>query len=364
MTEIDHTQNGHPEVASQYKILYHRDRVLAYLSGKSIFPLTLELDLTTKCTRTCDDCPSTRAKNYCVLKEGFIDKLLGCLAGQTRGLLLTGGEPTLAPLFCRILKLARQRGFTEIAVVTNGARLDRPDIIDALLAHASTIRLSMYDWDDKSCGGIRNMLGRVEALRTQIDKNGSPLCIGVSALTSTKRVGILGDLTKSVRDAGAHWIYFHPLCNNWASGKPLPVEQNRVETHIHRIRKKEGSGFGIFYLQERYSNLPLGFSRYHAAHFLLVIGADGKNYLGPEVKYQPDHVIAEPGLHWNENFLWDKSRLSRVDSVSNQTYPALRSRHRGVLYNHLLERLCMKSVDDPSELEATSKKIFLWPHIL
>ena len=292
MTEVNHTQKRRPELASQYKILSHRDRVMAYLRGKPVFPLTLELDLTTECTRNCDDCPSTRAKNYRVLKEDFIDKLLGCLAGQTRGLLLTGGEPTLAPLFCSTLRLARQRGFADIAVVTNGTRLDRPDIVDALLAYASTIRLSMYDWDDQSCGGIRNMLGCVEALRAQIDKNGSPLRIGVSALTSTKRAGILEELTKSVRNAGAHWIYFHPLCKNWGLGTPLPVEQSGVEAVINRIRNEEGPGFGVFYLQERYSNFPLDFSQYHAAHFLLVIGADGKNYLGPEVKYQPDHGIA------------------------------------------------------------------------
>ena len=31
--------------ASSHKIIYHRDKLLSYLRGESIFPATLELDL-------------------------------------------------------------------------------------------------------------------------------------------------------------------------------------------------------------------------------------------------------------------------------------------------------------------------------
>ena len=48
----------------------------------------------------------------------------------------------------------------------------------------------------------------------------------------------------------------------------------------------------------------LRFSAYHAAHFLLVVGADGKNYLGAEVKYQPAFILWDLKNNWREDFLW------------------------------------------------------------
>ncbi len=50
---------------------------------------------------------------------------------------------------------------------------------------------------------------------------------------------------------------------------------------------------GYFTSSDRYVDTGLSFDGYHAAHFLLVVGADGMNYLGAEVKYQPQYAIAD-----------------------------------------------------------------------
>jgi hypothetical protein len=120
----------------------------------------------------------------------------------------------------------------------------------------------------------------------------------------------------------------------------------------------------VFTFRSRYEHTPLKFNGYHAAHFLLVIGADGKNYLGPEVKYQPHHVIADLGVRWRDDFLLEEQRLVSVNSVNSWTYPAIKSRHRGVLYNHFIEQL--KRGEEPAltELERASVTDFFFPHIL
>jgi hypothetical protein len=110
--------------------------------------------------------------------------------------------------------------------------------------------------------------------------------------------------------------------------------------------------------------MPLKFNGYHAAHFLLVIGADGKNYLGPEVKYQPHHVIADLGVRWRDDFLWEEQRLVRANFVNSRTYPAIQSRHRGVLYNHFIEQLKRDEEPALTKLERASVRGFLFPHIL
>lgn len=274
-------------VASPLKVTWHHDKVQAYRRGESIYPATLEMDLTTTCTRSCEDCPSSRSRAHAHLDRQFVDRLFGVLGGRTRGLLLTGGEPTMAELFGWTLAEARRRGFEEIAVVTNGNLLGREAVAEALMRLASTIRVSLYDWASPSCSGPEPTLRQIELLRTQIEAAGSPLKIGVSLLTSADRADKLIPMAEAARSAGAHWAYFHPVCVGWGKGVPLSVPQTRVLAILNAWRAGLPEGFDAYVAEERYANTPLSFEAYHGAHFLLVIGADGLNYLGAEVKYHP-----------------------------------------------------------------------------
>ena len=354
------------EIASPFKVAFHKEKLTSYLRGESIFPATLELDITSKCTRMCADCPSSRSKNYHYLHLKFISNLMACLEGETKGLILTGGEPTSSPQFSNVLSLARERGFLEIAVVTNGSFLHEERVADSLVSHASAVRISLYDWGIDSCGGIKPILERIEALRSKIDRGKSPLQIGVSLLTLKEKTGCFFELAESVRSAGAHWIYFHPACIGWDLGRPTQVNQDGVLEKIEAYQKtlSTSDGFHAFVCRRRYLDTELEFNRYHAAHFLLVIGADGLNYLGPEVKYQPQYVLSDVASSWDSDFLWKRVRLERINSIKSNLYPALKSRHRGVLYNDLIER--MLRIRSPLEERFLLQKPedFKFPHIL
>lgn len=348
-------------VASPLKVTWHGDKVREYCRGESIYPATLELDLTSQCTRTCDDCPSSRGRSSMHLDRSFVERLLGALGGRTRGLLLTGGEPTMAKLFGWTLAEARRRGFEEIAVVTNGSLLDREPVANDLMNLASTIRVSLYDWASPACSGPEPTLRQIERLRSRIDAAGSPLNIGVSLLTSADRTEKLIPMAEAVRSAGAHWVYFHPVCVGWDTGAPSRVSQARVLEGLNAWRARLSNGFEAYVAEERYSDAPLSFEAYHGAHFLLVIGADGMNYLGAEVKYQQKFAIADVAGAWREDFLRDPARLSRIASVNSRNYTAIGSRHRGALYSHVLER---RRFGEAAEGSPSDQAAFLFPHIL
>lgn len=347
-----------------YKIGFHQERLTSYLRGEKILPVTLELDLTSQCNRNCPDCPSTRAPQNHRLSLDFIGTLFSSLEGETRGLLLTGGEPTLSPIFRETVKLAGQKGFTEIAVVTNGSLLHTPEVEEALLQYASTIRLSLYDWEKSTCNTFESVLEKIESLRKKIDQTGSRLQIGISALTSEKRSDKLTTLVDMVRSAGAHWIYFHPLCTKWNIGRPTPESQDGIIEKISEIQAKMDVNNPVFYSPERYEDFPLNFERYHSAHFLLVVGADGFNYLGPEVKYQPNFAIAGLTAAGMNHFLWDQSRVQMINGISSQSYSAIKSRHRSVLYNHFIENLRSGSMSVSDGIEKASTIHFSYPNIL
>lgn len=351
-----------PRVASAYKIASHPDKVAMYLRGQPIFPVSLELDLTSRCSRACRDCPSTRASDYWDLDKGFIERLFGILGKGSSGLLLTGGEPTLSPLFSYALAQARNKGFREIAVVSNGSRLDDALVLDALLEHVSVIRLSLYDWECSSRGPADGLMNSVSRLRKRVECEGSSLKVGFSILTSSATRSMLLTLTETAVAAGAHWIYFHPRCRGWEDGRPVPDDQEGVVETIEEISLRYLGLCDIQFSRERYQRDPLVFSSYHAAHFLFVVGADRRNYLGPEVKYHPDFVIGDLSNGFSEGFFSDPARRSRIDSYGSNSYRAVNSRHRGVLYNGFIERL--QRGERHMEEFLPSPPVFLFPHIL
>lgn len=327
------------EIASGFKIASHRAKIEAYLRDEPVFPVTLELDITSECSRTCSYCPSGRSPEADYLSMRFVAELFACFEQQTSGLLLTGGEATIAPDFPEVLRLARRSGFKEIAVVTNGSQLAESLVAEALLEHATTIRVSMYDWEEGPCLELESTLGKIQSLRSRIDRSGSGLQIGVSILTSAGRAHRLGEVAEAARGAGAHWVYFHPMCVGWNRGCPERVDQAGVLEAIRRCRDRMPAGFPVFVSNQRYENSPLEFTGYHAAHFLLVIGADGKNYLGAEVKYHPAAVVADVAARGASGFLFDPDRAKRIAAATSANYGAIGSRHRGVLYSDYIERL-------------------------
>jgi len=352
------------EIASSFKITYHREKLGDYLNGKNIFPATLELDITSQCNRTCTDCPSSRSTQAHWLGMNFIENLFAGLEGQTQGLLLTGGEPTLSPDFPQVLKKARNLGFTEIAVVTNGGFLNEESVANALLAYASTIRISVYDWEKGACRERQTVLKRIENLRKRIENERSDLQIGVSVLTDRNRIALLPKIANAVCAAGAHWAYFHPMCTGWELGRPVSKNQLGVLTVLENYQKRLTDGFGVYFSRDRYLPAQLEFRKYHTANFLLVVGADGLNYLGAEVKYNPSYVIADLSKNWHGNFLWRASRQKRIQSVNNENYAALHSRHRGVLYNDLVEKFINGRMDLAEITSSSSSHDFYFPHIL
>jgi MoaA/NifB/PqqE/SkfB family radical SAM enzyme len=359
---------GGAEVASGYKIAAHRDRVVSYLSGERIYPVCLELDLTSRCSRACRDCPSTRASEHWELSPAFLDRLFDSLQGKVTGLLLTGGEPTLSPLFVSTLALARRSGFREIAVVTNGSHLDREDVCAALRRYASSVRVSLYDWEEGVFSGAETIFGRLEGLRRSIDAEGAALRIGVSALTSATRLERMRQLAAAAAASGVHWLYFHPRCRHWDEGRPEPEPQDGVLEEIARLQDEYAGRLEIDVSVQRYQDFTLDFSAYHAAHFMMVVGADGKNYLAAEVKYHPDFVIADlkdgngsmGGPH--NGFLWAPERLRKIAEQSSASYRAIGSRHRGVLYNNFIQRLLCDDIQARSILDSEPR--FSFPHIL
>ena len=135
----------------------------------------------------CPGCPyGSVRKAGLTLQLPFLDRLFSVLGPHTPGIVFSGGEPTIVPHFPQALALAREKGFKEIAVISNGANIHLPRIQDALLEHATSIRISMYEWQERDSEHFVTTLKKLEGLRKRIETEGSRLELGASMLTRTE----------------------------------------------------------------------------------------------------------------------------------------------------------------------------------
>ncbi len=128
-----------------FKLLHHADRVRGMLAGLTVFPVSVELDLSNVCNHACPWCSFNgfRQDNWVHLPSeralSLLDELreLGVQSITFTG----GGEPLVHPQAAAILSHAASLGF-KIGLVTNGRRLVGA-VADVLATHATFVRVSL-----------------------------------------------------------------------------------------------------------------------------------------------------------------------------------------------------------------------------
>ncbi len=358
--------NGQARVFASSKINFYHAKIESYLKGEQICPTTLEIDLTQRCTRSCLGCPySVSRKKGLTLGLPFLDRLFSVLGPHTPGIILSGGEATIVPHFPETVSLARTKGFKEIAVISNGGHVDHRRVQDALLEHVTSIRISLYDWQDNDADYFIKTLDKIEGLRNRIEKEGSDLEIGASMLTRTELNHRYESVGLKALNAGIDWLYFHPYCIDWDKERPIQANQTGVLEAISKFQEAAPQNANIQIPFERYDEKPLYFEKLHGAHFLIQIGADGVNYLGPECKYEKDAALLDLNEYLEDDFLWHPQRLKRIGETNSDNYRFIGTKHRPPMFSDYIQQLIdlQSKTPESTSLEASSD-CFAYPSII
>jgi MoaA/NifB/PqqE/SkfB family radical SAM enzyme len=358
--------NNQYQVFAPSKVATDPQRIKAYLSGEQIFPITLEMDLTQRCTRSCSGCPYAASRRPgLTLQPSFLDRLFSVLGPHTPGIVLTGGEPTIVPHFPETAALARKKGFKEIAVISNGANIHHTEVQDALLEHVTSIRISLYDWQENDSESFIYTLKKIEGLRNRIEKEGSNMEIGASLLTRTEWNHRYESVGLQALNAGIDWLYFHPYCIDWDKKCPMQADQTGVLDAIEKLKKMAPQSANIQVPFERYAEKPLYFERLHGSYFLMQIGADGINYAGPECKYEKDFELLDLNNYLEDDFLWHPQRLKRLHEINSDNYRFIGTRHRPPVFSDYIQKLVqLRRSGKPTESLSESIDLFSYPNII
>lgn len=359
-------KNTHAKIFSPSKVALDRQKLEDYLSGKQIFPTTIELDLTQLCTRSCPGCPYAVARRPgLTLQMPFLERLFEVLGPHTPGIVFSGGESTIVPHFPETLALAREKGFREIAIISNGANIHRPEVQDALLKHATSIRVSLYDWDENDSESFKSTLRKIEGLRNRIEKEGSELEIGASILTRKELNHRYQSVGLQALNAGIDWLYFHPYCVDWDKEYPTQADQTGVLEAIENLKEAATRDAEIQVPYERYSKEPLYFERLHGTYFLIQVGADGINYAGPECKYEKEAELLDLNEYLEDDFLWHPRRLQRLNAFTSNNYRFCGTKHRPSIFSDYIQRVIqLRANNNVGEDLAETSDRFSYPHIV
>jgi hypothetical protein len=332
--------NSQGMIFAPSKVNIDHAKVEAYLQGERIYPTTIELDLTQLCTRSCTGCPySVSRQAGLTLQLPFLDRLFSILGPHTPGIVFSGGESTIVPHFPETAALAKKKGFREIAVISNGADIDRLEVQDALLANVTSIRISLYDWQEGDSPSFYGTLKKIEKLRNRIDKEGSGLEIGASILTHAEFNHRYEAVGLRALNAGIDWLYFHPYCIDWDKRCPIKADQTGVLEAIEKFRGTAPKDANIQVPVERYLARPLHFDKLHGSFFLIQVGADGVNYAGPESKYEKDAELLDLNVYLEDDFLWHPQRLKRLNEINSGNYRFIGTKHRPPIFSDYIQKL-------------------------
>lgn len=138
-----------------HKLLWHKDRVEAWLRGERIAPITIDCALTRACTYRCVYCyGKLQANDVKRMTRDVIFRFLDDAAeiGVKAVSLVSDGESTCSPHLCDAILRGRANGL-DMALGTNGILL-REDRLEEILPALTYLRFNISAADPKEYASI------------------------------------------------------------------------------------------------------------------------------------------------------------------------------------------------------------------
>jgi GTP 3',8-cyclase len=231
-----------------HKLTYHVPRVNAWLEGKHIYPLYVEISPAGACNHRCIFC----AYDFAGYKPNFLDtamlkKRLGEMASLgVKSILYSGeGEPFLHKDIAAIIRHTAKAGI-DAAVASNGVLFDR-GMADLVLGSLSWIKISMNAGTKKTYAAIHRApaddFDRVLknlAYAAKLKRRMKYKCtLGIQILLLPENSGEIVMLAGKAKDIGVDYLVVKPY-----SQHPLSITRKykdiKYEHHLKLADKLRG----------------------------------------------------------------------------------------------------------------------------
>lgn len=196
--------------------------------GKTFSVRRLDLKTNFNCNNLCLFCAQGHKRN-CIAPKS-LDEITGTLKRERkrgiRGVVFTGGEPTLHPDLPRAVKAARELGYTEVQVQTNARRLVYPDYCSELKdAGVTEIAPALHGSCAKTHDGLTRCAGSfVQTVKGMINAKKAGMSLVANIVVTSRNYRELPELAYMLLGLKVDHFQFafvHPIGSAWSNRKSI-----------------------------------------------------------------------------------------------------------------------------------------------
>lgn len=202
-----------------HKLIFHADRVSAWLKNRQVYPIYLEISPSGACNHRCTYC----ALDFMEYKPRFLDtKLLKKRLSEMgalgiKSIMYAGeGEPLLHKDIAKIIRHTKGSGI-DAALTTNGVLLDR-GLADSIIPYTTWIKVSINGATKETYGKIHRAdpgdFAKVIENMSYADRlrrrKGYACTLGMQLLLLPDNFRECVDLAKKARDIGMDYLVVKP----------------------------------------------------------------------------------------------------------------------------------------------------------
>ena len=203
------------------KIAFHKKRVDAWLSGKHVAPITIDMALTQKCSYACTFCYAGLQQNPSkpaewAIYEEFLDDCVTIGhepgAGVKAISLVSDGESTENPHFLDFIKKARSNGI-DVACGTNGLKLSE-ESFETLIDNLTYLRININAAEPAAYAEImgtsetnfHKVINNIKGLVAQKNKRNSSITLGLQMVLLPEYADQVIPLAKLGAELGVDYL--------------------------------------------------------------------------------------------------------------------------------------------------------------
>ena len=221
-----------------HKLIYHVPSLYAWLRGKDIYPIYMEMGLYGGCNHRCIFCAFDFLEYKPLSLDADVVKRFICMAGKkgTKSILYSGeGEPLLHKDIADIIAFTKKCGI-DAALVTNGVMLDE-EKAEKTLRHLTWMKVSLDAGTKDTYALIHGtkkedfdkVIGNLENAVRIKRKNKYGCSIGAQYLLLPQNYKEVKAAAKVLRDTGIDYMVIKPYSQH-------PFSKNRIAPRFNLKR--------------------------------------------------------------------------------------------------------------------------------
>jgi MoaA/NifB/PqqE/SkfB family radical SAM enzyme len=321
-------------VLDGHKLLWHRDRIDAWLRGERIAPITIDCSLTRRCGYRCVYCYGVlQANDERAISRDVIFRFLDDAAeiGVKAISFVSDGESTCSPHLYDAILRGRQNGL-DMALGTNGYLL-KEDRLGEILPALTYLRFNISAGEPARYAQIHGCAEKCyhkviatvrEAVRLK-KASGYPVTLGLQMVLLPEFQDQVMPLTRLGKELGVDYLVIKH-CSDDENGT-LGVDYSRYEGLVSLLREAEAQSTQTYLVRAKWSKLLSGGKRLY------------KQCYGPAfiMQFSGSGLVAPCGMLFN-----DKYRRFHIGNIVDHGFKEI---WQGPRYKEVLDLIASKNFD-------------------